>query len=171
MDERTQNMIAECKRQEESCLYTSGALFEWVKWLRKLKTIFVVAPIIFGAVATMPLLRDTHGYEWLTAVCALLAGVFPAVYKALDLDISLEMVGKAAHQFKILQNRFRHAAEIVALGPFELLETRFGELMEQMDAARAASPIHPERFFLKARQKIERGHYRFEADGARREAS
>ena len=34
MDEQTKSVIAECQRQEESCLYTSTALFEWLKSLR-----------------------------------------------------------------------------------------------------------------------------------------
>ena len=45
MDDRTLNLIDECKRQEESCLYTSTTLFEWLKCMRVLKVIFVVAPI------------------------------------------------------------------------------------------------------------------------------
>ena len=34
MDERTENLINECKRQEESCLYTSAAFFEWLNQVR-----------------------------------------------------------------------------------------------------------------------------------------
>ena len=57
-EEHTTEMVAktinECRRQEESCLYTSTALYEWVKFLRVLRMVFVVAPIVFGAVATLP---------------------------------------------------------------------------------------------------------------------
>src|SRR5262249_5859 len=84
MDERTKNLIAECKRLEESCLYTSTTLFEWLKHLRIWKGAFVVAPITLGAVGTWPILKQQTGYEWVTAGCALLAGIAPAVYKALD---------------------------------------------------------------------------------------
>jgi hypothetical protein len=68
MDERTQNLIDECRRMEESCLYTSTTLFEWLKRLRLWKTVFVVAPIIFGGVATWPLLTHQEGYKWVTGV-------------------------------------------------------------------------------------------------------
>jgi len=116
MDERTQNLIDECKRLEESCLYTSTTLFEWLKRLRLWKGVFVVAPIVLGAVAAWPILKQQTGYEWLTGVCALLAGIAPAVYKALDFDVSLDTVAKHAHQAKILQDRFRQAWRVTALG-------------------------------------------------------
>lgn len=99
MDERTQNLIDECKRQEESCLYTSTALFEWLKGLRTWRVVFVVGPIILGGVATWPLLKQQPGYEWVTGACALLAGIAPAIYKALDLDQSLAAITKHANHF------------------------------------------------------------------------
>jgi hypothetical protein len=46
----------------------------------------------------------------------LLAGLAPAVYEALDLDVSLDVIGKHAHLFKILQDRFRLAWTVTALG-------------------------------------------------------
>jgi hypothetical protein len=66
MEERFQNLIDECKRQGESCLYTSATLFEWLKSLRRWRVGFVVAPIILGAVATWPLLAKEPGYEWIS---------------------------------------------------------------------------------------------------------
>jgi hypothetical protein len=160
MDERTQNLIAECKRQEESCLYMSTTIFEWLKSLRLWRVVFVVGPIIVGAVATWPLLTKQTGFEWLTGVCALLAGLTPAVYKALDFDVSLNTLTKSAHQFKILQDRFRQTWCVTALGGYDEYA-----LMERMDIARAASLTAPERFFKKAQKKIGSGDYNFAVDG------
>ncbi|WP_288130531.1 hypothetical protein, partial [Accumulibacter sp.] len=98
MDERTQNLIAECKRQEESCLYTSTTIFEWLKSMRWWRFLFVIVPIILGGLATWPVLAEKLDLQWLTGVCALLAGLVPAVYKALDYDVSLDMLAKHAHQ-------------------------------------------------------------------------
>ena len=164
MDERAHNIIEECKRQEESCLYTSTSLFEWLKNLRSWKTFFIITPITLGGVATWPLLAHHDEYKWLTGVCALLAGFAPAVYKALDLDISLKVVAQHAHEFKILQDRFRQAWRIAALGPFQEFKKEFDDLMGRMDSARAASLTPPERFFRKAQAKIKAGHYDFSED-------
>jgi hypothetical protein len=109
MEGRGGNLIEECRRQEESCLYTSTGFFEWLKWMRLLKVVFVVTPIILGGVATWPLLAKQDAYKWVTGLCALLAGLAPAVYKALDFDVSLNLIAKQANQFKILQDRFRQA--------------------------------------------------------------
>jgi hypothetical protein len=164
MDERTHKLAEECRRQEESCLYTSTALFEWLKFLRVVKVVFVAAPIVLAGVATFPLLKKQTDLEWLTGICALLAGVFPAVYKALDLDVSLDVVAKQAHDFKVLQDRFRTAARVTALGPFDAFDAEFKNLMDRMDDARAASLTAPERFFAKAQKKIAAGHYSFTVD-------
>ena len=164
MDDRTKNLVDECKRQEESCLYTSTALFEWLKCLRWWKGAFVVTPIILGALATWPLLSRTPELEWFTATCALLAGIAQAVYKALDLDVSLAVIAKHAHSFKILQDRFRRAGRVTAFATFEDFKREVDGLIDQMDAARASSLTAPERFFKKAQTKIQSGHYDFNVD-------
>lgn len=158
-------MIKECRRQEESCLYTSTALFEWLKHLRFWRVVFVVAPIVLGAIATWPLLRGERGLEWVTGICAMLAGLAPAVYKALNFDMSLEAVAGHAHQFKVLQDRFRQAWAVVAFGADDEFKAVFDSLMDRMDAARAASVTPPERFFVKAQSKIKSGDYTFTIDG------
>lgn len=164
MDERQQNLIAECKRQEESCLYTSTTIFEWLKSLRWWRVVFVVVPIILGGIATWPLLSKQNDLQWVTGGCALLAGLMPAVYKALDFDVSLDALAKHAHQFKILQDRFRHAWRVTALGDFDPFKAEFDTLIERMDATRASSLTPPERFFKKAQKKINSGDYDFGVD-------
>lgn len=101
---------------------------------------------------------------WLTAVCAFIAGVFPAIYKALDLDVSLKTVADHAHIFKVLQDKFRQAWTISAHGSIDEFSIQFNELANRMDVARSASLTPPESFFLKAKKKIEAGHYKFEVD-------
>lgn len=80
MDDRTLEMIKECKRMEESCLYTAATLYEWLKSLRFWRAFFVVIPIVLGGVATWPLLTRQDQYKWVTGVCALMAGLAPAIY-------------------------------------------------------------------------------------------
>lgn len=164
MVDRTKNMIDECKRQEESCLYTSTGLFEWLKSLRFWRAVFVIAPIICGAIATWTLIAKDPDYKWLTGVCALLASLAPAVYKALDLDVSLGVIAANAHKFKILQDRFRQAWRVTALGTPEEFKQEFDCLMSSMDEARSSSLTAPERFFKKAQDKIKAGDYEFAVD-------
>jgi len=164
MDERTQNLIEECRQQEKNCLYTSATLFEWLKCLRFWKIVFVVSPIGLGGIANWPLLTGDDSYKWLTGVCALLAGLALAVYKALDLDISLNQIATHANQFKVLQDRFRQAWRIASLSPFEDFKKEFDDLMTRLDVTRSSSPVGPERFFKKAQKKILAGHYDFAVD-------
>jgi hypothetical protein len=160
MDRRPENLADECRRQED----TSTSLFEWLKWMRLLKVLFVVIPIVLGGVAAWPLLAKQASYKWVTGACALLAGLAPAVYKSLDFDVSLNQIAKHANQFKILQDRFRQAWRVTALGPFEDFKKEFDDLMARMDSARASSLSAPERFFRKAQAKIDAGHYDFAVD-------
>lgn len=164
MEEQTQKLIEECQRQEESCLYTSTVLFEWLKSLRLWKTLFVIVPIVLGGVATWPLLAHQDTYKWVTGACALLAGLFPAVYKALEFDVNLSGIAKHANEFKSLQDRFRQSWRVSALGAFADFRKEFDDLMKRMDTARAASIVAPERFFKKAQAKIHAGHYSFAID-------
>ncbi len=129
---------------------------------------FVVAPIILGALATWPLLSQTGGFEWFTGACALLAGLAPVVYKALDFDLSLDLIAKKAHQFKILQDRFRQEWRVSALGTPDDFKKEFDDLMARMDAVRSTSFTVPERFFKKAQAKIQSGHYDFNVDQERK---
>ena len=78
----------------------------------------------------------------------------PAVYKALDLDLNLDTSAKDADQFKVLQDRFRQAWGVTALGDLDAFKTDFDALMVRMDAARARSLMAPERFFKNAQKKI-----------------
>lgn len=87
-----------------------------------------------------------------------------AVYKALRLDISLDLTSKTANQYKALQDRFRQARTIFALGEFDKFNKEFQERMNQMDTLRSATTPPPERFFKKAQAKVKSGDYDFTVD-------
>lgn len=163
MDQRIQEIITECKRQEESCLYTSTALFEWLKEVRHWRTSFIVLPIVAGAIAGAKILMKEPGGEWVTAIAALLAGLFPAIFKALDLDVSMNTISDSAKRFKVLQDRFRQTSRIGATKSVDDLEEEFQALMDRMDDARSANPAVPERHFRSAQKKITKGDYSFDS--------
>ena len=168
IDERTSRLVAECRRQEESCLYTSTTLYLWLRKARLIRRIFVVAPVVLGAFATWSVLDQPERtwLRWLTATFALLAGIFPAVFEALKLDTQIDEIARQAALFKNLQDRFRQAATVTALARFEDFQAEFHALMDRMDESRATSITPPECCFEAARKKIGAGHYEFAADSA-----
>jgi hypothetical protein len=151
----------ECERQEEACLYTSTALFEWLKDLRLWRTAFIALPILLAGIATSALMKH---WTWVTGIAALLAGVMPAIFKALDLDKDLAAIARYANTFKSLQDRFRQSRNITALAEFEEFKKEFASLRTKLDDARMASSPPPERYFKRAQTKIRKGHYEFRAD-------
>lgn len=167
MELRAQEIINECKRQQESCTYTSTALYFWLKEVRVYRIAFITLPIVFGSLASAKILLKDPSFDWVTAIAALLAGLFPAIFKALDLDVSLKAMSDAAHRFEILRDRFRQAALITATKPLDELEEVFADLMGRMDEARSASLAIPERHFKKAQKKIGGGDYDFDSDAGK----
>lgn len=163
MEQRAQQIIDEAKRQEESCLYTSTALFSWQKEVRVFRVVFIVLPIICGSFASARIfVRDPY-FDWPIAIAALVAGLFPAIFKALDLDVSLKTIADSANRFKTLQDRFRQASLIGATRTTDELEEEFNALMQRMDDARSANPTVPDRHFVKAQKKIKKGDYSFDS--------
>lgn len=151
----------ECERQEESCLYTSTALFEWIKVLRLWRVAFIISPLVCSAVATSALFKRC---AWVTGIAILCAGVSPANFKSLDLDKDIAAMTRQANTFKSLQDHFRQARNISALGDFDEFKKEFASLRTKLDDARMASVPIPEKYFNKAKHKIGQGHYEFQAD-------
>jgi len=165
-DQRVQELIKECKRQEESCAYTAVGLYIWQKWSRSWNTVFIVAPIIFGGFASSELLLDipTIWAPYVAAALALLAGFFPTIYKALGMDMRVSEIGASATEFTNLRDRFRQMAAIHTQTSFEEFQPAFEQLMDRMDAARSASPTLPEWCFREAQKKLDSGDYDFAVD-------
>ncbi len=166
MNTTLENLIKECKRQEESCLYTSTTLYIWLREARIWRAVFVITPIVFGAVASWSILEkpEVTWMVWLTAAAGLIAGLVPAIREALNLDIHVEDISKHAAQFKHLQDRFRMAADTSSGKSIEDFETEVRDLLDRLDEARKASVTPPERCFVSAREKILNGHYDFTVD-------
>lgn len=163
MADRKQEIVEECMRQSEACLYTSTSFYLWLRSIRFWGRVFVVTPIIVGGVASFSVLK-VSAPQWVAAALTLIAGFFPAIYEALKLRGHADEVARVAAEFKTLEDRFRQAANITAAGDVADLEREFATLMDRMDAARATSLTAPQRFFLGAKKQIEAGHYTFAVD-------
>jgi len=165
-DERLKQIMNECARQAESCLYTSTSLYIWLRRSRARHRSFIVAPIVLSALATWSVLdQPTESWiRWMTATFALLAGLAPAIVEALKLDVHIDEIREQAAEFKSLQDAFRRAMNIAALGPFEDLKSEFEALIRRLEAARSRSLTPPESCFRAAQKKIKIGDYGFTAD-------
>ena len=162
----SKELVQECKRLSESCLYTSTSLFIWLRWLRIIRMVFIIVPLIAGTLASGKFLAGGTDpvQKWIAAVCAFLAGVLPTVYAALKFDRSLSLCTELAAEFKDLQDRFRQAALISARkGPVEF-EKHFNQVMKRLEAARKPSYTAPEWCFREAQRKIKGGDYDFDVD-------
>jgi hypothetical protein len=130
---------------------------------RSQKQVFVAAPIVLGGIAGIALLKNALP-DWLMALLAFLASLFPALADGLKIETSVDEITRLAAEFKALQDRFRRAATITALSDVDAAEETVSELMDRMDLARSSSITPPEWAFKKAQRKIDAGHYSFAVD-------
>lgn len=166
MATKSVELAKECKRRSEGCLYTSTSFFIYLRYLRWLKVIFIVVPLVLGALASWSLLTTANLAEVriFTAVCAFIAGLMPSIYSALKFDDHLEQSRELAGEFKNLQDLFRHAALVSSKKPFSEFDADVKPLIERMDKARGAGLTPPEWFFRRAQTKIKSGDYDFDID-------
>ena len=141
-------------------------LFIWLRCLRALRILFITLPIVLSGFASWKLLAtsERQGIKFLAAVCALLAGLLPAVYAALKFDDHLEYCKQLAGEFKNLQDRFRQAALVYSLKPFDEFEAEFKQLRQRLEAAKSQSYTAPRWCFKKAQKEIATGVYKFDDD-------
>lgn len=159
-------LAEECLRQEESALYTSTALFIWLREARLWNQFFIITPVVLGAAAGITFFRDPQ-YAGAASLLAILTGLFPAVREALRLDIHLDQIQSLAAEFKGLQDAFRQVARITAPENLTEASRRLVSLMDELARARSHSVTIPERIFKKAQKKVASGDYDFSVDPKR----
>ena len=164
-------LIKECRRQEESCLYTSTTLLVWLRRAKFWRRVWIVVPIVCGGIASWSILDKPDSYllMWATAIAGLVAGIIPAAREALDLEIEISEIARHAALFKSLQDRFRLAASVGEFRDPAELEKETKLLMSDLDEARAASVTPPEWCFKAAQNKIRSGDYDFAIDEDKQE--
>lgn len=164
MTSKTTELALECKRQSESCLYTSTALFIWLRFMRGMRIVFLIVPLVLGSLAGWQLLKQVDAAKLFTSVCAFLAGLLPTVYAALKFDDSLSECKRLSGEFKNLQDCFRQAALVSSRKPFAEFEKDVSRLMDRLEKARAVSYTAPEWCFAAAQRKVKKGDYDFDVD-------
>lgn len=101
LDDKLRELIKECKRQEEPCRYTAANLYIWQKHANRWRVLFLIAPILLGGFASSHLLVDYWGEfgKIFAAFSGLAAGFFPAIYIALNMDMKVVEISRAAGEF------------------------------------------------------------------------
>lgn len=166
MGAKAKDLVTECKRQVENCLYSSTAFFIWLRLLRYLRLAFIVVPLVLGSLASWNMLTrsDLQSVKVLVSLFAFFAGLLPTIYAALKFDDRLEEVKRAAAEFKNLQDRFRQVAVISSKKSFAEFEADFKAVMDRMETARHPSLTTPEVIFKWAQKKVKSGDYDFDVD-------
>lgn len=155
----------ECRRQIESCLYTSTTLYIWLRTVRFARFASVVAPLLLSGLAALGLTKFNFPNSVVVSL-TFFASIFPALQYALKIETSIEHIAGEASKYKALQDRFRQVSKIgISLGN-EVALREFGEAMEQLNLARSSSITPPERYFRKAQAKIKSGDYDFSIDSS-----
>lgn len=162
-DRRRGEITVEALRQSESCLYTSTAIFIWLRTVRWQQKAVVLAPILLTGLAGFGYFKDVVP-AWVIALMGFLSTLIPALADALNIETHVDELKSKASEFKALQDRFRKLARIGVLGDSERAENDLNELLDRLDLARSSSITPPERYFEEARKKIKRGDYDFSVD-------
>jgi hypothetical protein len=164
-DPRFGPLMQECRREAETCKYTAAQLYIWLRSQRRIERAFIILPIVFGAIATWSVIDSTVPYaKWITGICALLAGLLPAIYAALKLDVHVGSIAGAAAEYSNLRDRFRQLQTLGPAGSVEACQESFNGLMRRLEDVRKLGLAPPERFFEAARKKVKEGHYDYDAD-------
>ena len=59
MNDKASVIIKECEREEENCLYSSTTFYFWLKSLRRIKTFFIVIPLLLGGFSGVKVLASS----------------------------------------------------------------------------------------------------------------
>lgn len=152
-------LIAECEREEESCLYTSTSFYIWLRTLKVIRTALWVSGAIGSIVSANSILRGQQGYPIILASFAIAGVLMPGLSKAGQLDTTIRDYSAAAASFKNLQGEFRRLAKVWSNKPFPEFEAEARRAIKAMNDARKPSLTPPEWCFRRAQQKIKRGDY------------
>jgi hypothetical protein len=158
-----ESLKVQCAEQSERCLYTSVSLYIWLRALRQIRIGFIILPIVLGGFASWNLLKADTGHPVLAALFALIAGILPAVYSALKLDDHLQTAAKLAGEYKNLEILFGILAKVSSLKAYPEFESEFKEALDRLQTANSQAYTAPEWCFRRARAKIQKGHYSFDA--------
>jgi hypothetical protein len=149
-------LVDECSRQSENCGYTATTFIIWLRVLRVIRLVCVVAPILFGAFAAWKVMANSPAWA---ATMVVLATAIPPAYRASGTDRAITDYQMLAGEMTNLRDRFRHAATIDSHKSVAEFDAVTKPLFDRLEKARARSLTPPEWCFKSARKKHKAGHY------------
>jgi hypothetical protein len=158
----TPALIDECHRQSENCAYTATTFTIWLRFLHGTRIFCLVAPVIFGALATWKMVAQ-NSPTW-GAIFTLLATVIPPAYVASRTSAGIDAYTTLAGEFTNLRDRFRQAALIWSQKTLPEFEAEVRPLLDRLEKARTHMLTPPEWCFKLARRKQKAGHYDYNHD-------
>lgn len=164
MSNKNEEIINECQREEENCLYTSTTLYYWLKELIFTKGCFIVLPLALGGFASIKVLaeNDLTGIKYFIAIATMLSGILPSIYSGLKLDSTIKEVKICVSKYKILQGDFRRLQKIYSSD--SNFEELFKATVADLNKVKSTALVPADKFFKKAQKKIKKGDYTFDSD-------
>lgn len=157
-------LVQECKRLSESCLYTSTSFFIWLTFLRTTKVLLTALGLVLGGVAGWSILTSSDEWKVAVAFFAFIAGLIPTLLSGLKIEEHIEQCKQLAGEFKNLQDRFRQVALIASKKSFQEFEKAFIETRDRLESARSQSITPPPGIFWLAQRKVKSKDYDFDVD-------
>ena len=117
---------------------------------RLTRLIFVVLPILFGALAAWKVMADSPAWA---ATMVLLATAKPPALRASGIDRAIADYQTLSGEMTNLRDRFRHVVTIESHKSFAEFNTATKPLFDRLEKARARSLTPPEWAFRCARKK------------------
>jgi type II secretory pathway component PulL len=160
VSDATQALKKTCEERADDCAYTSTTFLIWLRWLRIIQGVLLVAPVVSGAFATWKILAQTS-LIW-AAIAALITTIIPPAYKALRIEDKIKDYNTRSGEFTNLRDRFRYLARVTSHQSFEMFDADTKQIMKRLEAARSNPLTPPEWCFRAAQRKHKAGHYTYD---------
>lgn len=125
-----------------NALWNYVTLIVWLRWLRRMRVVGSILPIVFGGLGSWHILSTNSGPSLVAAVFSLLAGLLPLLYYAAGVDEQIASAERIAGGYRRIEAKLR--ALVFGYGMLSSAERRqtydmtFAEYLELKSIAHTA---------------------------------
>jgi hypothetical protein len=115
-----------------NALWNYVSLIVWLRWLRRVRIVFNVLPIVLASIGSWRMLTDNGDgrIPLIAAGFAFAGGLFPLMYLASGTDETIGLITRLAGRYRILEAQLRDFIVRFNLFSDQEKERRFEELLE-----------------------------------------